>query len=285
MANPNAAAHVHQSKAEHGSPRCRRALPFVPKLTQRLRLHRLLSALPAARTPQRAVPLPSCPQAHPAGDGAFASATHGDRDQEGLSTAGPALLHFAPISLPRCIVYGATITAVAGLLTGHRDRALFMPPRAQHGQMDPGGQCCLQLPALIKPPAREATRSPSPGWAPGQHKAICSWCRVSRRAAPLLRGCSWHSSAGGTVGRQGAEHEEGREKVPLGCWAQREPALPLLSQTFYAVSFLMVVVYAYEAYRTIHGWRAWHVAALQVSGPQPWCSRASPFPHTAAPAL
>ncbi|XP_042648394.1 uncharacterized protein LOC116960212 isoform X2 [Tyto alba] len=34
-------------------------------------------------------------------------------------------------------------------------------------------------------------------------------------------------------------------------------------QTFYAVSFLMVVVYAYEAYRTVHGWRAWHVAALQ----------------------
>ncbi|KAM6096697.1 uncharacterized protein VSU04_017376 isoform 5-T5 [Chlamydotis macqueenii] len=34
-------------------------------------------------------------------------------------------------------------------------------------------------------------------------------------------------------------------------------------QTFYAVSFLMVVVYAYEAYRAVHGWRAWHVAALQ----------------------
>ncbi|XP_075598935.1 uncharacterized protein LOC142600017 [Balearica regulorum gibbericeps] len=37
----------------------------------------------------------------------------------------------------------------------------------------------------------------------------------------------------------------------------------MLATTFYAVSFLMVVVYAYEAYRTIHGWRAWHVAALQ----------------------
>ncbi|XP_074997382.1 uncharacterized protein LOC142078565 isoform X3 [Calonectris borealis] len=34
-------------------------------------------------------------------------------------------------------------------------------------------------------------------------------------------------------------------------------------QTFYSVSFLMVVVYAYEAYRTVHGWRARHVAALQ----------------------
>eukprot|EP00075_Anas_platyrhynchos_P028502 XP_027317755.1 uncharacterized protein LOC106017618 [Anas platyrhynchos] len=37
----------------------------------------------------------------------------------------------------------------------------------------------------------------------------------------------------------------------------------MLATTFYAVSFLMVVVYAYEAYRAIHGWRAWHVAALQ----------------------
>ncbi|GAB0175398.1 transmembrane protein 116-like [Grus japonensis] len=40
----------------------------------------------------------------------------------------------------------------------------------------------------------------------------------------------------------------------------------MLATTFYAVSFLMVVVYAYEAYRTIHGWRAWHVAALQYVG-------------------
>ncbi|KAM6096696.1 uncharacterized protein VSU04_017376 isoform 4-T4 [Chlamydotis macqueenii] len=37
----------------------------------------------------------------------------------------------------------------------------------------------------------------------------------------------------------------------------------MLATTFYAVSFLMVVVYAYEAYRAVHGWRAWHVAALQ----------------------
>ncbi|XP_074429217.1 uncharacterized protein LOC141738041 isoform X2 [Larus michahellis] len=37
----------------------------------------------------------------------------------------------------------------------------------------------------------------------------------------------------------------------------------MLATTFYAVSFLMVVVYAYEAYRTVQGWRAWHVAALQ----------------------
>ncbi|XP_019325794.1 PREDICTED: uncharacterized protein LOC103893354 [Aptenodytes forsteri] len=37
----------------------------------------------------------------------------------------------------------------------------------------------------------------------------------------------------------------------------------MLATTFYSVSFLMVVVYAYEAYRTIRGWRAWHVAALQ----------------------
>ncbi|XP_035192833.1 uncharacterized protein LOC118172799 [Oxyura jamaicensis] len=37
----------------------------------------------------------------------------------------------------------------------------------------------------------------------------------------------------------------------------------MLATTFYGVSFLMVVVYAYEAYRAIHGWRAWHVAALQ----------------------
>ncbi|KAM6284653.1 uncharacterized protein M6G45_004077 isoform 4-T4 [Spheniscus humboldti] len=37
----------------------------------------------------------------------------------------------------------------------------------------------------------------------------------------------------------------------------------MLATTFYSVSFLMVVVYAYEAYRTVRGWRAWHVAALQ----------------------
>ncbi|XP_074997366.1 uncharacterized protein LOC142078565 isoform X1 [Calonectris borealis] len=37
----------------------------------------------------------------------------------------------------------------------------------------------------------------------------------------------------------------------------------MLATTFYSVSFLMVVVYAYEAYRTVHGWRARHVAALQ----------------------
>ncbi|XP_072712524.1 uncharacterized protein [Ciconia boyciana] len=37
----------------------------------------------------------------------------------------------------------------------------------------------------------------------------------------------------------------------------------MLATTFYAASFLMVVVYAYEAYRTVHGWRARHVAALQ----------------------
>ncbi|KAK2519361.1 hypothetical protein Q9966_013988 [Columba livia] len=40
----------------------------------------------------------------------------------------------------------------------------------------------------------------------------------------------------------------------------------MLATTFYAVSFLMVVVYAYEAYRTVHGWRAWPVAALQYVG-------------------
>lgn len=89
----------------------------------------------------------------------------------------------------------------------------------------------------------------------------------------------------GTAGCWGAEHEEGRGKVPLGCWAQQEPALPLLSQTFYAVSFLMVVVYAYEAYRTVHGWRARHMAALQVSGHQPWCGWASSFAHAAVLAL
>ncbi|CAN0020559.1 unnamed protein product [Bubo scandiacus] len=37
----------------------------------------------------------------------------------------------------------------------------------------------------------------------------------------------------------------------------------MLATTFYAVSFLMVVVYAYEAYRAIRGRGAWHVAALQ----------------------
>ncbi|XP_051481224.1 uncharacterized protein LOC127387201 [Apus apus] len=37
----------------------------------------------------------------------------------------------------------------------------------------------------------------------------------------------------------------------------------MLAMTFYAVSFLMVVVYAYESCRTLRGWRAWHVAALQ----------------------
>ncbi|XP_030327928.1 uncharacterized protein LOC115601727 [Strigops habroptila] len=37
----------------------------------------------------------------------------------------------------------------------------------------------------------------------------------------------------------------------------------MLATTFYAVSFLMVVVYAFESYRTVHGWRARHVAALQ----------------------
>ncbi|XP_069720003.1 transmembrane protein 116-like isoform X1 [Phaenicophaeus curvirostris] len=37
----------------------------------------------------------------------------------------------------------------------------------------------------------------------------------------------------------------------------------MLLTTFYSVSFLMVVVYAYEAHRTVHGRRGWHVAALQ----------------------
>ncbi|XP_074725695.1 uncharacterized protein LOC141943888 isoform X3 [Strix uralensis] len=37
----------------------------------------------------------------------------------------------------------------------------------------------------------------------------------------------------------------------------------MLATTFYAVSFLMVVVYAYEAYRAVRGRGAWHVAALQ----------------------
>ncbi|KAM6320916.1 transmembrane protein 116-like [Aegotheles albertisi] len=37
----------------------------------------------------------------------------------------------------------------------------------------------------------------------------------------------------------------------------------VLATTFYAVSFLMVVVYAYEAFRAVRGWRAWHVEALQ----------------------
>ncbi|XP_074725696.1 uncharacterized protein LOC141943888 isoform X4 [Strix uralensis] len=41
----------------------------------------------------------------------------------------------------------------------------------------------------------------------------------------------------------------------------------MLATTFYAVSFLMVVVYAYEAYRAVRGRGAWHVAALQ---PFPW---------------
>jgi len=30
----------------------------------------------------------------------------------------------------------------------------------------------------------------------------------------------------------------------------------------------MVVVYAYEAYRAVHGRRAWHLAALQVGAPR-----------------
>lgn len=88
------------------------------------------------------------------------------------------------------------------------------------------------------------------------------------------------------TGPGGAQHpggsSEGWGPVPSGLWAQQEPVF--LSQTFYAVSFLMVVVYAYEAYRAIHGWRAWHVAALQVSVPQMWHSRAAPSPCTAAPA-
>lgn len=78
----------------------------------------------------------------------------------------------------------------------------------------------------------------------------------------------------------------GKGKVPSGHWAPQEPPLPLLSQTFYAISFLMVVVYAYEAFRTVQGWRGWHVAALQVGAPRPWCSgggdpRAAPFPWEA----
>lgn len=51
--------------------------------------------------------------------------------------------------------------------------------------------------------------------------------------------------------------------------------LPLLSQTFYAISFLMVVVYAFESYRMVRGWRARHMAALQVSVPFP--SQAQPL--------
>ncbi|XP_061323178.1 uncharacterized protein LOC133276434 isoform X1 [Pezoporus flaviventris] len=37
----------------------------------------------------------------------------------------------------------------------------------------------------------------------------------------------------------------------------------MLATTFYAISFLMVVVYAFESYRMVRGWRARHVAALQ----------------------
>ncbi|XP_068024235.1 uncharacterized protein [Melanerpes formicivorus] len=37
----------------------------------------------------------------------------------------------------------------------------------------------------------------------------------------------------------------------------------MLATTFYSISFLMVVVYAYESYRTARGWRAWHPPALQ----------------------
>ncbi|XP_065524268.1 uncharacterized protein LOC136008640 isoform X2 [Lathamus discolor] len=37
----------------------------------------------------------------------------------------------------------------------------------------------------------------------------------------------------------------------------------MLATTFYAISFLMVVVYAFESYRMVHGWRARHMAALQ----------------------
>ncbi|KAM6100986.1 transmembrane protein 116-like [Pterocles gutturalis] len=40
----------------------------------------------------------------------------------------------------------------------------------------------------------------------------------------------------------------------------------MLATTFYAVSFLMVVVYALEAYRTVRGWPARHAPAPQESG-------------------
>lgn len=56
--------------------------------------------------------------------------------------------------------------------------------------------------------------------------------------------------------------------------------LPLLPQTSYAVSFLMVVVYAFESHRTVLGGRARPPAALQVRAP-PGHSGESPWPHTA----
>lgn len=74
-----------------------------------------------------------------------------------------------------------------------------------------------------------------------------------------------------------------------GCRGKVEGALaaldttgsPLLSQTSYAVSFLMVVVYAFESHRTVLGGRAWPPAALQVRAP-PGHSGESPWPLGAA---
>lgn len=183
---PNAAVPVPWGRAERGSPWCRCARPFVPKLCARPQSHWRLSALPGAGAHHGQHHSPPAPASSCWPQGYCLLGTHGDRDREGLSTLGTALLLVQP--------------------------------------------CC------------------------------------------------------GDGRRRHAEQEEGWGPVPLGHWAKQEPVFPLLSQTFYAVSFLMVVVYAYEAYRTIHGWRAWHMAALQVGVPQMWHSRASLSPCTAAPA-
>lgn len=145
---------------------------------------------------------------------------------------------------------------------------------------------CLLFPFVCPEPPRRFPWGSTAG-SPGE----ISTAALSSSPCPSssLGWQTWHSCASWVhmgTGPGGAQHlggsSEGWGPVPSGLWVQQEPFF--LSQTFYAVSFLMVVVYAYEAYRAIHGWRAWHVAALQVSVPQMWHSRAAPSLYTAAPA-
>lgn len=67
----------------------------------------------------------------------------------------------------------------------------------------------------------------------------------------------------------GVSGAEGRWKGPWWRWTRQDPrslslSSPPPSQASYAVSFLMVAVYAYESHRTVLGGRAGPPAALQV---------------------
>ncbi|XP_074818524.1 uncharacterized protein LOC141993100 [Natator depressus] len=53
----------------------------------------------------------------------------------------------------------------------------------------------------------------------------------------------------------------------------------MLAMMFYAISFLMVIVYAYEVNRTIRGWRVTHMTALQVGADQAFLPHPAGMPE------